>query len=75
MVVVIYSFPPCRINFTLEALAPAVPAYNYFRSCLKKEYHTESGCLVQVEATQLDLSAIPQYMNYERVNEIVSEKS
>ena len=59
-----------RINFTVEDLAPASPAYEYFRSCMEKDYPSEGGKL-QFAVQQLSTD-FPQYFHYERVKELVS---
>ena len=52
-------------------MAPAVPAYSYFIACLEKAYYTKSGDCVRIEATRVDLSEIPQHLDYDRPKEIV----
>ena len=59
-----------RINFTVKDLAPASPEYEYFRSCMEKDYPFEDGKL-QFSAQQLSTD-FPQYFHYERVKELVS---
>ena len=61
-----------RINFTLEDMAPAVPAYRHFRACLDHVY-TVCGDTVKVYAEAINLSNIPRYFEYDRVNEMVSK--
>ena len=65
----IYTLFP-RINFTLDDLATASPAYKHFRRSMDKEYLSKSGKLqFSVEQSSTDF---PQYFHYERVKELVS---
>lgn len=61
----------CRINFTLEDLAPASPAYEFFRQCLDMTYTTDSA-RVKFEIQQVPLSYIAKFSDYERNQEMVS---
>ncbi len=62
----------CRINFTIEDLAPVAPAYNHFMSCLETMYSTgNNGVVVLFTAEQLS-TEFEQYFEYERVKELVS---
>ena len=63
----------CRINFTLEDLAPVCPAYNYFIKCLGRTYSLDgkSEVAISFTAEQL-LTEFGQYFEYERVKELVS---
>lgn len=62
-----------RVNFTLEEMAPAIPAYTHFRACLQNRYMV-SGEEVEVEAELVDLSQVPQCFDYYRVKELVCVK-
>lgn len=59
-----------RVNFTLEEMAPAVPAYKHFRACLKKMYMVCED-VMKIEAEQIDLSQVPRCLHYDRVKEMV----
>ena len=72
MLLCFYNLLQLRINFTLEEMAPAIPAYKYFRECLTKQYYTDYGDSIHFEAEPLDLSKIPQCFDYNRVKEMVS---
>ena len=63
----------CRINFTLEDLAPVCPAYNYFMKCLERTYFSDSKSEVAIsfKAEQLP-TEFGQHLEYERVKELVS---
>ena len=65
-----YNIVLCRVNFTLEELAPAVPAYSYFRKCLDKSYKFNGKCF-SFEATQLETDDISLCSSYYRVKEMV----
>lgn len=54
-------------------MAASVPAYDYFRMCLRKVYHTDRGDSVRIEAIQIDLSEIRQSFDYDRVKEMVGK--
>lgn len=54
-------------------MAASVPAYDYFRMCLRKVYCTDRGDSVRIEAIQIDLSEIRQSFDYDRVKEMVGK--
>ncbi|KAL5473241.1 hypothetical protein EMCRGX_G027698 [Ephydatia muelleri] len=58
-----------RINFTLENMAPASPAYQYFRHCLSREYTDSLGRQLIFSARQLGAD-FPQSFEYERVEQL-----
>ena len=62
----------CRINFTLEHLAPASPAYDFFRQCLNMTYTAEST-KIRFELQPISMSSILRYSDYERMKELVSQ--
>lgn len=54
-------------------MAPAVPAYQYFRSCLKNSYCVDDGTCVSIDAELVEVEKIPQcFTGYNRVKEMVS---
>ena len=59
-----------RINFTLEDMAPASPAYQYFRHCLSREYTDNLGRKLIFLPRQLSAD-FPQSFDYERVEQLV----
>jgi len=61
-----------RVTFTLEELAPAVPAYTYFRSCLVKINQSHKKQF-SFEASQVSTSDLPRCSCYERVKEMVQQ--
>jgi hypothetical protein len=61
----------CRINFTLEHLAPASPAYDFFRQYLDMTYTAEST-KIRFELQQLSMCDIQRFSDYERIQEFVS---
>ena len=70
MISVIRFHAHFRINFTLEDLAPACPAYSYFRKCLSKEY-TNGTAALKFSVKQLPTDFIPCF-DYDRIKEMVS---
>ena len=69
-----------RINFSLDTLAPASPAYDYFRSCLMRTYQNANQQTVRFNFHQLPSdfpqlffpTSISQLFLYERSKELVS---
>lgn len=58
-----------RVNFTLEDLAPASPAYQYFVHCLSQNYTDGYGRRMKFIAKRLPTD-FPHCFDYERVEQL-----
>ena len=56
-----------RLNFTLEALAVTSPAYNYFLDRIEALQRKDKKLTAKKLGTEF-----PQYLQYERVKELVN---